>query len=53
MRFFCKDFPKIPPGPPIPTAFDMCVSVEEQILWLHEKVKDLENRIEKLEKAPD
>lgn len=35
----------IPPGPPIPTAFDLCVSVEEQIHFLWDRVKKLEAKL--------
>lgn len=40
------------PDPPIPTAFEVCTSIEQQILWLRNKVKDLEDRVAVLEQKP-
>lgn len=37
---------RIPPGPPIPTAFDMCVSVEEQLFYISHQISDLTQRLE-------
>lgn len=37
---------KIPPGPPIPTAFDMCVSVEEQLFYISHQISELTERLE-------
>lgn len=33
------------PSPPIPTAFDPGISVEEQVLWLHKEVEDMRNEL--------
>lgn len=35
---YCGKPPIILPTPPIPTAFDTCISVEEQIMWLHKEL---------------
>lgn len=37
---------RIPPGPPIPTAFDLCVSVEEQLCFISWQIADLTQRLE-------
>lgn len=37
---------RIPPGPPIPTAFDLCVSVEEQLCYISWQIADLTQRLE-------
>lgn len=37
---------RIPPGPPIPTAFDLCVSVEEQLCYISWQIADLTQRME-------
>lgn len=37
---------RIPPGPPIPTAFDLCVSVEEQLCYITWQIADLTQRLE-------
>lgn len=37
---------RIPPCPPIPTAFDMCVSVEEQLFYISHQIADLTQRLE-------
>lgn len=35
-----------PPGPPIPTAFNTCISVEEQIYFLWDYVRKLREDLE-------
>lgn len=43
---FC-DIERLPlPGPPIPTAFELCISVEEQLWFLYEYVKKLRDDLE-------
>lgn len=37
---------RIPPYPPIPTAFDLCVSVEEQLCYISWQISDLTQRLE-------
>lgn len=37
----------------IPTSFEQCLSYEEQIRFLAEKVAELENRVAALENAQD
>lgn len=33
------------PTPPIPTAFDCCISVEEQVMWLKKELEDMRNEL--------
>lgn len=33
------------PAPPIPTAFNTCISVEEQVLWLRRELEDMRNEL--------
>lgn len=41
---------KITPMLIIPTAFEDCLTVEQQLLWLERKVEELSKRLDKLEK---
>lgn len=35
----------LPPYPPIPTAFNLCMSVEEQIWWLKKELDSMRNEL--------